>query len=123
MIERLLAADRALEAGDLDGARRLFDQVAGADPRNAIAIVGQAEVARRRGDPGEARRLATAALTIDPAEAAAQRLVKELDAGPGELVGDATAPAVIALAPVGTRRPAARGGVLGWLRRLFGRGG
>jgi len=120
MIERLLAADRALEAGDLDGARRLFDQVADADPRNAIAVVGQAEVARRLGDADEALRLATAALVIDPDEAAARRLVQQLDP-----VGRAPAaiaqPPVEPTAPVEQMAPPPRGGVLAWLRRLFGR--
>lgn len=120
MIERLLAADRALEAGDLDGARRLFDQVADADPRNAIAVVGQAEVARRRGDPDEARRLATAALVIDPDEAAARRLMEQLDPVGGDPVAIAQPPSKPS-APVESLAPAPRGGVLAWLRRLFGR--
>jgi thioredoxin-like negative regulator of GroEL len=115
MIERLLAGDRALEAGDLDGAARLFDQVAEADPRNAIAVVGQARVALRRGDPDEARRLAEAALGIDPDEAAARALLAD--------IAPAEEPAVVPVAvPVAapTTRPS-RGGLLGWLRRLFGR--
>jgi len=127
MIERLLAADRALEAGDLDGARRLFDQVAGADPRNAIAVVGQAEVARRRGDADEARRLATVALAIDPDEAAAQRLIGELPVEPERApdlghVPEDTAVATPAEA-AGPVAPPTRGGFIGWIRRLFGRAG
>ena len=80
MIERLLAADAALDRDDLEIAHRLFAQVADADPRNAIAVVGLARVAVRRLAPEEARALASRALDIDPDEAAAQRLLEELDA-------------------------------------------
>jgi thioredoxin-like negative regulator of GroEL len=74
VIERLLAAERALEAGELDKADRLFGQIADADARNAIAVVGLAEVARRRGRRGEASELIERALAIDPDDAAAERL-------------------------------------------------
>ena len=79
MIERLLAADAALDRGDLEIAHRLFAQVADADPRNAIAVVGLARVAARRQAPEHARELARRALDIDPDEAAALRLLDELE--------------------------------------------
>lgn len=80
MIERLLAADAAFDRGEIDVAARLFAQVADADPRNAIAVVGLARVAARRGAPDEARAQARRALAIDADEAAARRLLDELDA-------------------------------------------
>ena len=74
-IERLLDAGRAFEAGRLDDAERVYRQVAEADPRSSIAIVGLARVADRRGDHAAAARLAAAALVIDPRNVAAQRLL------------------------------------------------
>ena len=84
MIELLLVAERLLAEGDIDRAEHLFEQVAEADPRNAIAVVGLAQVAQARGDAAGAIRLAMRALEIDPEDAAAQRLVAELEpvAGP-----------------------------------------
>src|SRR6185436_14880131 len=79
MIERLLAAEGALERDELDHAQRLFGQVAEADPRNAMAVVGLARVVARRGDTDAARELVAHALDIDPDEAAARRLLDELD--------------------------------------------
>lgn len=78
MIERLLAAESALARGEHEHAGRLFAQVAEADPRNAIAVVGLARIAQREGRAGEARELTERALEIDPDEAAAQRLLREL---------------------------------------------
>jgi Tfp pilus assembly protein PilF len=86
MIERLLAAEGALGRDELDHAQRLFGQVAEADPRNAIAIVGLARVLSRRGDTDAARELLTHALDIDPEEAAAQRLLAELYTAEGNAV-------------------------------------
>ena len=79
MIERLLAGEAALARDELDAAGRLFDQVVTADPRNAIALVGLARVAVRQGDRDGARALAVRALAIDPEEAAAARLLADLD--------------------------------------------
>ncbi len=79
MIERLLAAESALAEGELEAATRLFAQVAEADPRNAIAVVGLARIALRDGRTDEARELLARALAIDPDEAAARRLIRELD--------------------------------------------
>ena len=80
MIERLLAAEAALARGELDHAERLFAQVAEADARNAIALVGLARVASRQGRTEEARNLVHRALELDPDEAAARRLLVGLDA-------------------------------------------
>lgn len=80
MIELLLAAERMLAAGDLDHAEHLFSQVAEADPRNAIAVVGLAEVAAARGDPAAAAGHARRALEIDPENAAARRMLDRLEA-------------------------------------------
>jgi tetratricopeptide (TPR) repeat protein len=74
MIELLLAADRLLVAGDLDRAERIYQQVVEADPRNAIAVVGLAQVARARGLSANAADLLWRALEIDPEDQAAQRL-------------------------------------------------
>jgi uncharacterized protein HemY len=113
MIERLLAADAALARGELDHAERLFAQVAEADARNAIAVVGLARVALRRGVPGEARSLAERALDIDGQEAAARRLLDELDAHPA---GHASEPASVPVSA--STRPWWRR----WLDRILGRG-
>jgi tetratricopeptide (TPR) repeat protein len=79
MIERLLAADAALERGDLASAEKLFGSVAEADPRNAIAAVGMGRVAAGRDDADGARTWFQRALEIDPQEAAARRLLTALD--------------------------------------------
>jgi tetratricopeptide (TPR) repeat protein len=82
MIERLLAAEDALARGDLDVAERLFTQVADADARNAIAVVGLARVAAERGKGDEAIATLRRALEIDPDEAAALRLLRRYEAEP-----------------------------------------
>ena len=75
VIELLLQAERALSMGIVDQADRLYRQVAEADPRNSIAVVGLARVALERADDAEAWRQAKRALAIDPENVAAQRLV------------------------------------------------
>ena len=111
MIERLLTADRALADGQVEVAERLFGQVAAADPRNAIAVVGLARCARQRGDLGGAEAYARRALEIDPDDVAARLLVEELAAA-APTPASAPAPAP----------PARRGGLVAWLRRrILGR--
>jgi tetratricopeptide (TPR) repeat protein len=96
MIERLLAAEAALEREDLDAAERLFGQVADADARNAIAAVGLGRVAAGRDDAAAARAWFVKALQIDPDEAAARRLLAALDR---------EVPPVPAVAPVAASAP------------------
>jgi thioredoxin-like negative regulator of GroEL len=114
MIERLLAADAALGRGELDHAQRLFAQVVEADARNAIAVVGLARVARSRGSPEEARGLAQRALDIDPQEAAARRLLDELEALPAAVAAPPP--------PIRVAQTPPRSGWRAWLGRLLRRG-
>jgi uncharacterized protein HemY len=105
MIERLLAADAALERGDLPAAERLFGSVAEADPRNAIAAVGMGRVAADRDDAEGARAWFRRALEIDPDEAAALRLLAALErevaaANPADAPRPAEPPAPEAHAPL-----------------------
>jgi tetratricopeptide (TPR) repeat protein len=79
VIEQLLLAERALSMGLVDQAERLYRQAAVADPRNAIAVVGLARVALERADDTRAYREARRALTIDPENVAALRLVARLE--------------------------------------------
>jgi tetratricopeptide (TPR) repeat protein len=79
VIELLLQAERALSMGLVDQADRLYRQAADADPRNSIAVVGLARVALERGDEVLAWQEAKRALTIDPENAAAQRMVERFE--------------------------------------------
>lgn len=111
MIERLLAADAALDRDDLDLADKLFQQVVEADPRNAIAVVGLGRVAQARGDLDDARALMARALEIDPDEAAAQRHLAEMTGGAAApLTHDAPPPAAPPAAPAPAPEIAAQRG-------------
>ena len=79
MIELLLQAEGALSVGLVDRAEALYQQVIGADPRNSIAVVGLARVALERSDEVGALTFARRALTIDPENDAAQRMVRRLE--------------------------------------------
>lgn len=81
MIELLLQARRADEAGRLDEAERRYRQVLAADPRNVIALVALARLARRRGDRAAASELAISALAVDPGNVAARAERDALGAG------------------------------------------
>jgi hypothetical protein len=79
VIELLLEAERALSFGRVDRAEELYRQVADADPRNSIAVVGLARVALERADDQGAYTLARRALEIDPENEAARRLATRLE--------------------------------------------
>lgn len=91
MIELLLEAERAMSFGRLDRAGEIYQQVAEADPKNSIAVVGLARVALERGDDLSSYMLARRALGIDPENEAARRLAVRLEevlATRGEPVAD-----------------------------------
>jgi thioredoxin-like negative regulator of GroEL len=113
MIELLLAAERILATGDLDHAERLFAQVAAADPQNAIAVVGLAEVAAARGDEAGTLEAARRALEIDPDNAAARRMIDRLEAVARQ--SDATSAPELGAAPEAPPVPTRPS----WLDRLL----
>jgi tetratricopeptide (TPR) repeat protein len=121
MIERLLAAESALGRGELESAGRLFAQIAEADPRNAIAVVGLARIAAREGRADEARALLGRALEIDPDEAAARRMLHELDA-PAPAAPAAASPRTPGAVPAEPGMPSMLDRLLGWLAGLRHRG-
>jgi hypothetical protein len=95
VIELLLEAERAMSFGRVDRAEEIYRQVATADPRNSIAVVGLARVALERTDDLGAYLLARRALVIDPENDAARRLATRLEevlATRGEPVSDPLPP-------------------------------
>jgi Tetratricopeptide repeat len=118
VIELLLQAERALSMGLVDQAERLYHQAADADPRNSIAVVGLARVALERGDDVLAWREAQRALTIDPENAAAQRMVdrfEEVWRHSGHAIPSATDPrASSAVAQSRVAAPHRRADTYGW---------
>ena len=99
MIELLLQAEGALSVGLLDRAETLYRQVASADPRNSIAVVGLARVALERSDEVGALELARTAMAIDPENNAALRMVQRLE--------EVLRHRAVAVAPVARAEPAA----------------
>ncbi|MGK2849773.1 MAG: hypothetical protein ACSLFN_02530 [Candidatus Limnocylindrales bacterium] len=102
MIELLLEAERAMAFERIDRAEQLYRQVAAADPRNAIAVVGLARVASERGDDLGAYLLARRAMTMDPENDAARRLairLEEVLATRGEPVAEPMPPPAASAPP------------------------
>jgi Flp pilus assembly protein TadD len=122
VIERLLADESALARGELDAAERQFSLVAEADPRNAIAVVGLARITARRGDPDGAQLLVRRALEIDPDEAAAARLLGELDRPSAAREPAPTPEAAAVPREAGTSPKSPRPWWRRWLDRLRRRG-
>lgn len=128
MIEMMLEAERAMAVGLLDQAERYYAQVAAADPKNSIAVVGLARVALERGDQRGAYTFARRALAMDPDNPMASHLsqrMAEIIRGRDEALPDepAAAAGVGAPDPAGTgdpmtNQPAERPGLVD---RLFRR--
>lgn len=81
MFELLLQAERAFADGALDQAERTYWQLIDLDPTNAMAVAGLARVALERGDQVQARALAERALSIDPDDISARRLLATIEPG------------------------------------------
>lgn len=79
MIEQLLRAENALALGLLDQAEQIYAQTLAQDPINAIAVVGLSRVALERGDERASLGFARRALSIDPENAQAGRMVERLE--------------------------------------------
>ena len=61
-----------LQAGRVEAAQRLYQQVNNADPRNIDALLGLAAIAQLAGQPEQASRLYLRALEVEPRNAHAQ---------------------------------------------------
>jgi tetratricopeptide (TPR) repeat protein len=79
VIEQLLRAENALALGLLDHAEQIYAQTLAHDPANAIALVGLSRVALERGDERASLGYARRALSIDPENAQAGRMVARLE--------------------------------------------
>jgi Flp pilus assembly protein TadD len=62
----------ALQAGQTDEARRLYGQLAGAEPKNVDALLGLAAIAAKQGNTEEASRRYLQILELEPRHALAQ---------------------------------------------------
>jgi Flp pilus assembly protein TadD len=62
----------ALQAGQTEEARRLYGQLAGAEPKNADALLGLAAIAAQQGNTEEASRRYLQILDLEPRHALAQ---------------------------------------------------
>lgn len=105
MIEQLLRAENALALGLLDQAEQIYAQTLAHDPANAIALVGLSRVALERGDERASLGFARRAMSIDPENGQAGRMVARLE----EIIrerGDAV-PQETATPPPATPPPAA----------------
>jgi hypothetical protein len=115
MIEMMLEAERAMAVGLLDKAERLYAQVAAADPRNSIAVMGLARIALERDNQRGAYLLARRALALDPDNPMASHMARrmaEIMAGRGEIPPDDQAPSA-----AGRPADAAPSGLLGRVLR------
>jgi tetratricopeptide (TPR) repeat protein len=140
VIEQLLRAENALALGLLDQAQQIYERTLAHDPANAIALVGLSRVALERGDERASLGFARRALSLDPENAQAGRMIDRLeevihergDAIPQEapstttpMPAHATPPAATSLSAVPQSSSAAAPEVApkrrGLLRRLTGR--
>jgi tetratricopeptide (TPR) repeat protein len=79
VIEQLLRAENALALGLLDQAEKIYEQTLAHDPANAIALVGLSRVALERGDERASLGFARRALSIDPENGQASRMIDRLE--------------------------------------------
>jgi hypothetical protein len=122
MIEIMLEAERAMAVGLLDKAERLYAQVAAADPRNSIAVMGLARIALERDNQRGAYLLARRALALDPDNPMASHMahrMAEVMAGRGEPPPDdpAEPPAPATVAPPDPAAEPDRPGLIDRIRR------